>query len=221
MRSLFGSLTPRGRAFLSAGVTALLGAYALGLDDLARVAVMLLLVPLLSAILLRRFQHRLGLSRRVDPATVEVGQQATVRLRMSSEGATVGGIVMLEEQLPYTLGGRPRFVLDPAAGRWSREVVYRVRPDVRGHYALGPMTVRVADPFGMAELQRSFTSYSDLVVTPAAHKLPPIAMSGAWTGSGDNRPRAFAGGSAEDVTIREYRRGDDLRRVHWLSLIHI
>ena len=42
-------------------------------------------------------------------------------------------------------------------------------------------------------------------------------MGGAWTGSGDNRPRSFASGSAEDVTVREYRRGDDLRRVHWRS----
>jgi uncharacterized protein (DUF58 family) len=41
-----------------------------------------------------------------------------------------------------------------------------------------------------------------------------------WTGSGDNRPRAFASGSAEDVTVREYRRGDDLRRVHWRSSAH-
>jgi len=42
-------------------------------------------------------------------------------------------------------------------------------------------------------------------------------LGGAWTGSGDNRPRAFAIGSAEDVTVREYRRGDELRRVHWRS----
>jgi hypothetical protein len=41
-----------------------------------------------------------------------------------------------------------------------------------------------------------------------------------WTASGDNRPRAFASGSAEDVTVREYRRGDDLRRVHWRSSAH-
>ena len=47
--------------------------------------------------------------------------------------------------------------------------------------------------------------------------LPQIPLGGAWTGSGDNRPRAFAIGSAEDVTVREYRRGDDLRRVHWRS----
>ena len=56
-----------------------------------------------------------------------------------------------------------------------------------------------------------------LTVTPRTVPLPPIPLGGAWTGSGDNRPRAFATGSAEDVTVREYRRGDDLRRVHWRS----
>ena len=49
------------------------------------------------------------------------------------------------------------------------------------------------------------------------HALPPIGMSGEWSGTGDDRPRAFAAGSAEDVTVREYRLGDDLRRVHWRS----
>jgi len=56
-----------------------------------------------------------------------------------------------------------------------------------------------------------------LTVTPRTVPLPHIPLGGAWTGSGDNRPRAFATGSAEDVTVREYRRGDDLRRVHWRS----
>jgi hypothetical protein len=56
-----------------------------------------------------------------------------------------------------------------------------------------------------------------LIVTPRIFPLPAIPLGGGWTGSGDNRPRAFAFGSAEDVTVREYRQGDDLRRVHWRS----
>jgi hypothetical protein len=79
------------------------------------------------------------------------------------------------------------------------------------------MSVRVSDPFGLVELGRSFHSTASLTVTPRTVPLPPIPLGGAWTGSGDNRPRAFAVGSAEDVTVREYRRGDDLRRVHWRS----
>ncbi len=58
-------------------------------------------------------------------------------------------------------------------------------------------------------------------MTPRVVPLPPIPLAGVWTGSGDNRPRAFATGSAEDVTVREYRRGDDLRRVHWRSTARV
>jgi hypothetical protein len=82
------------------------------------------------------------------------------------------------------------------------------------------MTVRLSDPFGLVELNRSFQSTSRLVVTPRVWPLPAIPLSGVWTGSGDNRPRAFASGSAEDVTVREYHLGDDLRRVHWRSSAH-
>jgi uncharacterized protein (DUF58 family) len=79
------------------------------------------------------------------------------------------------------------------------------------------MSVRLSDPFGLVRLDRAFQSTSALIVTPRVVALPTIPLSGAWTGSGDNRPRAFATGSPEDVTVREYRRGDDLRRVHWRS----
>jgi uncharacterized protein (DUF58 family) len=88
---------------------------------------------------------------------------------------------------------------------------------VRGRFEIGPMSVRVTDPFGLIELGRTFRTTAPLVVTPRTVPLPSIPLGGAWTGSGDNRPRAFATGSAEDVTVREYRRGDDLRRVHWRS----
>jgi hypothetical protein len=130
------------------------------------------------------------------------------------------GLLLLEDQIPYVLGSRPRFVVDRMGPRWKRSVGYLVRSEVRGKFVIGPMKVRLSDPFGMVELDRTFQSTSSLVVTPRVVPLPVVPLSGAWTGSGDNRPRAFASGSAEDVTVREYRRGDDLRRVHWRSSAH-
>ena len=130
------------------------------------------------------------------------------------------GLLLLEDQVPYVLGTRPRFVIDRMGARWKRSVGYLVRSDVRGKFTIGPMKVRLCDPFGLIELDRTFQTTSSLVVTPRILALPAIPLTGAWTGSGDNRPRAFAAGSAEDVTVREYRRGDDLRRVHWRSSAH-
>jgi uncharacterized protein (DUF58 family) len=108
-------------------------------------------------------------------------------------------------------------MVDHAGRRWVREVTYPVRSDTRGHYEVGPLSVRVSDPFGMIELVRTFSATTRLIVTPVVHPLPSIGTSGEWSGTGDRRPRAFATGTAEDVTVREYRLGDDLRRVHWAS----
>ena len=220
MRALVSALTTRGRAFVSAGVTALMCALAVGLDDLVRVGVLLLSLPLVSAALTTRGRHQLGLSRTVTPPRIEVGQAAQVRLALSNEGRTPTGLLLLEEEVPASLGARPRFVVDRMGSRWHRTVTYDVTSELRGRYQLGPVRVRVDDPMGLVRLDRAFHSTTNLVVTPQVVTLPPIPLVGATSGSGDNRPRDFVGGSPEDVTVREYRHGDDLRRVHWRSSAH-
>jgi uncharacterized protein (DUF58 family) len=220
MREALSALTTRGRAFLAAGGTAFVCALFLGYDELLRVGALLVLVPLATAWFLGRSRYRLGLVRSVTPTLVAAGQQARVNLDLTNDGRMPTGLLLLEDQIPYVLGTRPRFVVDRMGPRWRRSVGYLVRSDVRGKFTIGPMKVRLSDPFGMVELDRTFSSTSSLVVTPKVNALPVVPLSGAWTGSGDNRPRAFASGSAEDVTVREYRRGDDLRRVHWRSSAH-
>jgi Protein of unknown function DUF58 len=220
MREALSAMTTRGRAFLAAGGTTFVCAILLGHDELLRVGVLLLLLPLVTAFFLGRSRYRLGLVRSISPAHVIAGQQARVQLNLTNDGRMPTGLLLLEDQIPYALGTRPRFVVDRMGPKWKRSVGYVIRSDVRGRYTIGPMKVRLSDPFGLVELDRTFQTSSSLVVTPRVVALPTIPLSGAWTGSGDNRPRAFASGSAEDVTVREYRRGDDLRRVHWRSSAH-
>jgi uncharacterized protein (DUF58 family) len=98
-----------------------------------------------------------------------------------------------------------------------REVSYPVRSDVRGRFVVGPLSLRFADLFGLVELTRSFTTTDALVVTPTVVPLPPIHLGGDWAGGGDSRARSISTMGEDDVTTREYRHGDDLRRVHWRS----
>jgi len=217
MREALSAMTTRGRAFLAAGFTAAVCAILLDQSDLLRVGVLLIVLPLVTAFFLGRSRYRLGLVRSVSPAQVTAGQQARVRLDLTNDGRMPTGLLLLEDHVPYVLGTRPRFVVDQMGPRWRRTVGYVVRSDLRGKYAIGPMSVRLSDPFGLVEMNRVFQTTTSLVVTPEVLPLPAIPLTGAWTGTGDNRPRAFASGSAEDVTVREYRRGDDLRRVHWRS----
>nr|WP_207619385.1 DUF58 domain-containing protein [Nocardioides sp. IC4_145] len=210
-------MTVRGRAFVAAGVTAVVCAIVLGQPALTRVGVLVLALPLLTAAVLARSRYKLALVRTVSPQLVTAGQSARVDLTLTNEGRTPSGVLLLEDHVPYVLGSRPRFVLEGIGHGWRRHAAYQVRSDVRGRFEVGPMSVRVADPFGLVELGRSFQTTASLTVTPRTVPLPSIPLGGGWTGAGDNRPRAFASGSAEDVTVREYRRGDDLRRVHWRS----
>ncbi len=217
MREALSGLTVRGRAFLAAGVTAVVCAIVLGQPALTRVGILIVALPLVTAVLMGRSRYKLALVRTVTPQLVAAGQPAQVSLTLTNEGRTPSGVLLLEDQVPYVLGTRPRFVIEGIGHGWRRHVTYQVRSDVRGRFEIGPMAVRVSDPFGLIELGRAFRTTVPLTVTPRTVPLPTIALGGAWTGSGDNRPRAFAIGSAEDVTVRDYRRGDDLRRVHWRS----
>lgn len=217
MRAALSTLTTRGRAFLSAGVTSAVCALILGQKDLLRVGLLLVALPMLTAWLAHRSRYLLSCTRSVTPSRIEVGQTATVTVTLENPGRIPTGLMLLEDQVPYVLGARPRFVIDQLRPRWHRSMAYHVRSEVRGRFSIGPLTVRLSDPFGFVELTRSFTTRAALVVTPKVVALPPARLSGDLTGTGDNRPRAFAAAGTEDVTVREYRLGDDLRRIHWRS----
>src|SRR4051794_7424774 len=217
MRTSLNALTTRGRSFVAAGVTAIVCAFILGERDLLRAGILVLAMPLLSSVAVSRTRYRLACARRLEPSRLPVGHESRVDLRLENVSRLPTGLLLVEDRVPYTLGGRARFVLDRLESHGARELSYRVRSDVRGRYRVGPLTVRLADPFGLVELARSFSLTDTLTVTPALVPLPPGRLTGAWTGGGDSRARTVSSAGEDDIAPREYRQGDDLRRVHWRS----
>ncbi|WP_406149861.1 DUF58 domain-containing protein [Streptomyces sp. NBC_01012] len=217
LRAALGGLTTRGRSFLAAGVAAAVCAYVLGQDDLLRVGLLLAVLPLVCVTVLYRTRYRVAGSRRLSPSRVPSGSEARVHLRMDNVSRLHTGLLMLQDRVPYVLGPRPRFVLDRVEPGGVREVSYRVRSDLRGRYPLGPLQLRLSDPFGMCELSRSFSAYDTLVVIPRTEPLPALRLTGAASGYGDGRQRSLALAGEDDIIPRGYRHGDDLRRVHWRS----
>ncbi|WP_406403178.1 DUF58 domain-containing protein [Streptomyces sp. NBC_00879] len=217
LRAALGGLTTRGRSFLAAGVAAAVCAYVLGQGDLLRVGLLLAVLPLVCVAVLYRTRYRVAGSRRLSPARVPAGSEARVHLRMDNVSRLPTGLLMLQDHVPYVLGPRPRFVLDRVEAGGRREVSYRVRSDLRGRYPLGPLQLRLSDPFGMCELTRSFSAFDTLTVIPRTEALPAVRLAGESSGYGDGRHRSLALAGDDDVIPRNYRYGDDLRRVHWRS----
>ena len=217
VRTALAGLTTRGRSFLAAGIAAAICAYVLGQSDLLRVGLLLAVLPLICAGVLYRTRYRVAASRRLSPSRVPAASEARVHLRMDNVSRLPTGLLMLQDRVPYVLGPRPRFVLDRVEPGGRREVSYRVRSDLRGRYPLGPLQLRLTDPFGMCELTRAFSTYDTLTVIPRVEPLPPIRLSGEAKGYGDGRQRSLALAGEDDVIPRGYRHGDDLRRVHWRS----
>lgn len=221
LRAALSGLTTRGRSFIAAGAAAAVCAYLLGQPDLLRIGALLALLPLLCVLVLHRTRSRITAARQLSPARISAGSESRVRLRLENVARGVpSGLLMLQDRVPYVLGPRPRFVVDRIESGGRREVSYRVRSELRGRYPLGPLQLRLADPFGLVELSRSFAAFDVMTVLPRIEPLSAAALGGDASGHGDSGQHTLAVTGDDDIIPRDYRHGDDLRRVHWRSTAH-
>ncbi|HSN06459.1 MAG TPA: DUF58 domain-containing protein, partial [Candidatus Angelobacter sp.] len=217
MRAALALLTRRGRVVVTLGVAGVLVSVVLGQRDLMRVGILLLVLPMLSALLVARTRYRLASARGLRPTRVAVDQPATAVVRVENVSRLPSGLLLVEDAVPWLLGRPQRFVIDRLEPGGRRDVRFELRGALRGRYQIGPVSVRLVDPFGFCRATRQFTTTDTLTVVPATVPLPAIPVGGDWSGLGEARARAVASAGEDDVIPREYRTGDELRRVHWKS----
>ena len=172
----------------------------------------------------------------VSAASVRVEAKRVLRPPRCHAGAGAEVEVTLRNTTPP--GGRARNsptlgVHDPfgspdqAARRWARfrvaplqagqavSATYQLPGEERGVYELGPLTVRLEDPFGLAAHPLTEAPMTKLVVYPRIEVLDPISPG---PGSSRRQVHSIAHNAFVDgdlYALREYHLGDDLRRVHW------
>jgi uncharacterized protein (DUF58 family) len=208
MRSMLAGFTTRGRAFVAAGAAAGVLGLGLGQRTLLSIGGVLIILPVLSVLAAGRTRYRITWARAVTPARVPAGHTVS---RLPT------GLLLAEDTVPYSIGSRPRFILDRIEPGGTRRLSYPIQPDHRGKFTIGPLHVRVADAFGLAKVGSTAAPPVTLVVTPTVTTLPHTALAGSWLGEGDARASTAAAAGEDDVVPRAYRDGDELRRVHWRS----
>ena len=217
MRAALRQLTSRGRLVVALGTAGCVASLILGQRDLLRVGILLLVLPMLSALLVARTRYRLGSARGLRPTRVSVGQATTSVIRIENVSRIASGLLLVEDEVPWQLGRAQRFVVDRLESGGRRDVRYELSSNLRGRYVIGPVSVQLIDPFGFCRATRRFTTTDTLTVVPTKISLPAIPLGGDWSGLGEARARAVASAGEDDVIPREYRYGDELRRVHWKS----
>lgn len=215
LRASWAGLTARGTSFLTAGVVAFGCALLLGQSDLVRVAGLLALLPLVVLLVMSSQRLHLTVSRATDPTRGSVGEEVEVRVEVANQAPRRTPVLLFEDRLPDGLDAVTRVVLPPLRPGESARVQYRLRAARRGRFPVGPARLVGVEPFGMVERTWEATSRDELLVRPRTHRLATV-LPVRRNGRGGDSDLGGAGIVGDpDLNVREYRDGDDLRRVHW------
>jgi uncharacterized protein (DUF58 family) len=89
-------------------------------------------------------------------------------------------------------------------------------PRVRGEYPIGRPRVVCGFPFGLWEASRPLEVTESLLVWPRTFPVPMMPETAGAQVSDGLATRDRAGQWGDPLGVRPYRRGDPLRRVHWV-----
>ena len=208
----------RGVGTLLVALIALIVAYSAGRREALVVAAAALLLVLLGLLVTRIRRPRLDVVRLFSPPVVSAGTSVQVTLRIRNKGTGASPHLVWNDAIPWQESAEPNELLPIGGGQSQRRVVtahYELHPPRRGLYQIGPLVVEHEDPFGMARSTLAVGEPDRLVVVPAIVDLPaggPTLADGEGTAQLVQRRVT---GNDDDLTTREYRTGDALRRVHW------
>ncbi len=122
---------------------------------------------------------------------------------------------LVETARPRLPGPRPMPDI-PAGG--TAAVVMEVTPARRGALRFTGVTIARPDPLGLVHSLLGVKAPQQMMVLPRRYPLPPATLpEGRRYQSGGVALTTSVGDSEEFVSLRDYRPGDSLRRIHWRS----
>ncbi len=205
-------ITRRGLALLVAGPVLVAAGWWAGYDELvaAGVAAVVLVAASAAWLLVR---PRVEIERELWPDRVAAGEVAYGRVKVRNLSSRPSAGFVAHEQFGAELldVAVPRL---PPGERVSQ--AYRLPTARRGVVPVGPMRIGRADPLGLVDSEQRHGDVLTLWVHPRHVDVAPqpSRFTRSLEGpSSDTSPQ----GSITFHAVREYVRGDDLRKVHWRS----
>jgi uncharacterized protein (DUF58 family) len=206
--------------FGTAAAFLLIVAMLLGAPQMYLMAIIVALVPVAGWFLGKVLMQGLVCDR-TSPATADEHGRMTVTVTVRNQGLFPKFYLRITDGLPRYLrySGSPSdesvFITQLWPGESSR-VKYIVEPQRRGAHVIGPLSVRSTDVFGFSNLRNTSKRFSEVLVYPEVLPVTPTLLSGgASTGWRDEMNARSRGDGIDFTGVREYRPGDELRRINW------
>lgn len=213
-------LSDRGRATVAAGVTLVVAGLLLGFQDLTRIGIVAVAAVLLALLLVALTPPRVEVETPDDAEPLYAGQAAALATVVRPRGRRSPDM-RLEQPLPAELGGGSARLAVPPLRRGRKFTLDLTLTFMsRGRHEVPPVHLDRDDPFGFAHRREILGTRRSLTVLPRVHDLaPPDAGTSSLRGEGAARTLSVLPGE-EWGSIRAYRAGDDLRRIHWPVTAH-
>lgn len=97
-------------------------------------------------------------------------------------------------------------------------LTYEAVPTLRGDWRVGPFYFWGGDPFGFFKHERLVETLTELIVVPVPFKVKMQSLDSVSMRHKDEAATIEkAGESIEFLGVREYREGDSIRKIHWIS----
>ena len=119
---------------------------------------------------------------------------------------------------PFRLANVKEAEVPPLPPNGEAEVRVEIFPLRRGVLQFSGAALARSDPLGLFRAFSKIAAPQTALILPKRYPLPPVALPGAMRyHEGGVALAANVGRSDEFVALREYRRGDPLRHIHWRS----
>lgn len=215
-------LTRAGRITLVIGTCTILAGRILGLLEVTLLGVTALTTVAVAAMWLRVQQAHVKVERTITPRSIPQGEMAQVRVMVANARSRRSTIATLTDPLYWHdhQGDLPMASLTvaPLRGNAQTESQYAVEGTRRGILTVGPMRITQTDPFGLVSTSRSGPPAAHIIVVPRFATVSPPSFGGGDESHGSElRGQRIATSGHEFASLRDYVRGDDLRRVHWAT----
>lgn len=180
------------------------------------------IVILLARFLVKSSARSFTLISREMPEICLENEIVEVRLLIHYKSALPFASALLIDNFPAVdILSSPEIQLCHAdfAATGSAVITYRHRLNRGyGNFSIGPLEIRVADPFNIFEEKRVFQLKTPLKVwlNPPAPEDLDLIKANALTPMGDSRS-TMAGHGMDFYGIKEYVQGDDIRAMSWLK----